>query len=316
LAFAGAGPALTVTDVVNPGAGFSGGGSSIAYTDGSRTSTIHLPAPMQNVVLTFPIFGLNLGPGAETLTFTTPFTSFTGGAVASGGNTILTGNTADSTLTVTFVGPIQDIVFTGVAGSGGAFTQSTIAFDTIAVVAAPASTTTVKQFRNPNGTSFYENMDGSPHTVVGTIDTCSGGEGATETLVCAAGATLIRRTSASGAVTFIGSNGAAVATPAVYTIGECAASATLTIKTGYHTFTAPLTLSAVLALGAGTKMLSYTINQQTGTGLLTGDTGAGATLGVGESFTSGSENNVDSLQTTTVSFDPQGGSMRIEWNYI
>jgi hypothetical protein len=58
--------------------------------------------------------------------------------------------------------------------------------------------------------------------VAANFDECPAGGGASETLVCAAGVTLIRRVdSITGVVTFIGINGAAVATPAAYTIGGC-----------------------------------------------------------------------------------------------
>lgn len=54
------------------------------------------------------------------------------------------------------------------------------------------------------------------------FDECPAGGGAVETLVCATGVTLIRRIdNITGAITFVGTNGAAVAAPAAYTIGAC-----------------------------------------------------------------------------------------------
>lgn len=65
-------------------------------------------------------------------------------------------------------------------------------------------------------------VDGvTTYTPVGTVGTCSG-DSFTETIVCAAGVQLIRRTASDGTLTFISSNGTVVAAPLVYTIGSCA----------------------------------------------------------------------------------------------
>lgn len=58
--------------------------------------------------------------------------------------------------------------------------------------------------------------------VAANFDECPAGGGASETVVCAAGVSLIRRVdSITGVVTFIGTNGAAWHAPAAYTIGAC-----------------------------------------------------------------------------------------------
>ena len=61
------------------------------------------------------------------------------------------------------------------------------------------------------------------------FDECPAGGGAVETLVCANGTSLIRRVdNITGAVTFIGANGAPVAAPASYSVGACPPAITLT----------------------------------------------------------------------------------------
>lgn len=73
--------------------------------------------------------------------------------------------------------------------------------------------------------AFNMTAGGTPVTTPLTavnFDECPSAGGASETLVCAAGVTLIRRVDAvTGVVSFIGSNGAVVAAPAAYTIGAC-----------------------------------------------------------------------------------------------
>lgn len=56
-------------------------------------------------------------------------------------------------------------------GTGRGLTGSQLALATPGT-AASGGTVRVKQFRNPNGTSFYENLDGTPHVVTGTIGDC------------------------------------------------------------------------------------------------------------------------------------------------
>lgn len=70
-------------------------------------------------------------------------------------------------------------------------------------------------------TVYDTTVDGvTPYTTVGTVGTCSG-DSFTETIVCAAGVSLIRRTASDGTLTFISSNGTIVAAPVAYTIGAC-----------------------------------------------------------------------------------------------
>lgn len=61
-----------------------------------------------------------------------------------------------------------------------------------------------------------------PTWTVGPCGAAAGGtNGATEIMVCAAGVQLIRRTDNAGVITYVGTNGAAVATPPAFTIGAC-----------------------------------------------------------------------------------------------
>lgn len=57
-------------------------------------------------------------------------------------------------------------------GSFSGLQESRAAPGTAAIPAAPPSVTEVKQFRNPDGTAFYENLDGTPHTVLGAVGEC------------------------------------------------------------------------------------------------------------------------------------------------
>lgn len=64
--------------------------------------------------------------------------------------------------------------------------------------------------------------------VTWTPGSCSDCLQFTETIICAAGIQLIKRTDCQGNSTFIGSNGTVVPTPVTYTIGECVATVAVT----------------------------------------------------------------------------------------
>lgn len=57
-------------------------------------------------------------------------------------------------------------------GSFSGLQESRATPGTAPIPAAPASVTEVKQFRSFDGTSFYESLDGTPHTVLGTVGEC------------------------------------------------------------------------------------------------------------------------------------------------
>jgi hypothetical protein len=86
-------------------------------------------------------------------------------------------NGGASTINMKFSVPIRSLridsnnVFPNVGSiSGLQAVQATTG--TAPIPAQPASITQVKQFRNSDGTSFYENLNGTIHTVTGTIGRC------------------------------------------------------------------------------------------------------------------------------------------------
>lgn len=80
-------------------------------------------------------------------------------------------------VTLAFDPPIRSfLLFPNVTaptpGSFSGLQESRATPGTAPIPAAPASVTEVKQFRSADGTSFYENLDGTPHTVLGTVGEC------------------------------------------------------------------------------------------------------------------------------------------------
>lgn len=103
-------------------------------------------------------------------------------------------------VTLKFDPPIQSFqIFANVQvptpGSFSGLQESTAAPGTAAVPAQPAGIFRVKQFRNPDGTSFYENLDGTGHPVLGQISEC--GDYFQEVL-CASGVPFVRVYKISG----------------------------------------------------------------------------------------------------------------------
>lgn len=110
-----------------------------------------------------------------------------------------------SGVTLEFDPPVRVIGITSNTTADGAtgldnLQRSDATPGTAAVPAAPPSNTTVKQFRNADGSASYENLDGSAHGVVGTIQDC--GERFQERLCDSAGNLFVRVYSiVGGAVT-------------------------------------------------------------------------------------------------------------------
>lgn len=75
-------------------------------------------------------------------------------------------------------------------GSLSGFQQALATPGTSAIPAQPAAIFEVKQFRNNDGTAFYENLDGSAHAVVGTVGEC--GEYTQEILCDSLGVSFLR----------------------------------------------------------------------------------------------------------------------------
>lgn len=80
-------------------------------------------------------------------------------------------------VTLEFNPPIQAFnvfanVTTPTPGSVSGVQEAQAAPGTAAVAAAPAGVFEVKQFRAPDGTAFYENLDGTAHPVLGTVGEC------------------------------------------------------------------------------------------------------------------------------------------------
>lgn len=83
--------------------------------------------------------------------------------------------------------------------------------------------------RDENGavTVTDTELDGvTGYTATGTVKLCTE-ETYTESLICANQVTMIRRTSNTGVITFISTDGVTAPAPAVYTIGTCTESQTI-----------------------------------------------------------------------------------------
>lgn len=80
-------------------------------------------------------------------------------------------------VTLEFSPPIQSFtIFTNVVtptpGSFSGVQEAQATPGTAAVAAAPAGVFEIKQFRAPDGTASYENLDGTAHPVLGTVGEC------------------------------------------------------------------------------------------------------------------------------------------------
>lgn len=119
-----------------------------------------------------------VGGTTVTMTVTGPsnnlcLSSNTGNFVAREGD----GDGLASGFDLTFNPPVRSFNFSAnlVPGNGDgilALTESQATAGTAAIPAQPAAIFEVKQFRNLDGTAFYENLDGTAHTVLGTIGEC------------------------------------------------------------------------------------------------------------------------------------------------
>lgn len=167
------------------------------------------------------------------------------------------------------------------------------------------------------------NLDGTPY--LGPQPVAIDKEWAFQThIMCAAGATVTRTD-----VFLDGSNtpafqiwqdmlGLVIAAPASVTYGKCEAGAALRVYTGFERIGSIFTLADALAASPGaTRISAYTIKQISGHGSVTGDAGSGVPLDAGETW-SGSANSGDNFDelSLNISFDPQGGEMRLMWQYV
>lgn len=141
-------------------------------------------------------------------------------------------------------------------GSVSGFQIATATPGTSAIPAQPAGIFQVKQFRSTDGSSFYENLDGSAHTVQGTIGEC--GEYTQEILCDATGASFIRVYKIAGGTiaSFQDYDFAGAVFAANAPVGTCSE----TLATYRHTPTEVLCYTA--ADGTVTEFLRrYLINQ-------------------------------------------------------
>lgn len=108
-----------------------------------------------------------------------------------------------SGVTLEFDPPLRSFTITSNTGFDGTtgvenLQRANATPGTAAIPAQPPTNVAVKQFRNADGTSFYENLDGTVHTVAGTIGDC--GENLQVVLCDATGTQFLRVYNVSGGV--------------------------------------------------------------------------------------------------------------------
>jgi hypothetical protein len=105
--------------------------------------------------------------------------------------------------------------------------------------------------------------------------------------------------------------GAAYAASGAETVGACITSTKLNTYTERNT--GVLTFPDILAMSGGTRLLSVTMKQMQGIGVIKGDSGNPIPVDAGESWTWASvdDANSDNLADSVTTLDAQGGEQRI-----